>query len=460
MALTKEDQERIKNSWKNRNSGSSTTTGVGTSTGTSLLSDEDKKRISESWNKRFDIDDTYINNFFSDANTFLNGVQSAYGNLDYKTATAESSLDYYNSLRRTENDLSNRAWKIQNYLKTRKDDIDEETYNSMSEFLNNFSSPKYSQMFYDAKDYYSQWKSDDDYNYYQTYNGKNTTELDEIIAGLDDGEEKDWLTSYRASVDYDEMSKMDIQPLQNEINEMETVLKEAESIIMNNYGFGGDDADNSLKNQIREIIGGYSNGEYYTVDDLEAAIAAKKQRLVQAKRIQEGIQLASVADSSSENYDPEFSKYTGYTGSTYIDNGWNRFFSWDESVNLKSGYEDIRYDFINNPDEMMMHIAKTQGEDADKLLTALKPYTHMDKSQVATYNYYYAKHGREAADKYLDSIQESLNMVEGEALGKRVIENPLLKYTFFVSAGLDQFVSGAQGLWNSIKGIPNTASVN
>ena len=453
MALTKEDQERIKNRWQNRNSGSSTTTTTsgGTSTGTSLLSDEDKKRISESWNKRFDVDDTYINNFFSDANTFLNGVQSAYGNLDYKTATAESSGEYYSSLRQTEDDLGNRAWRIQNYLKTRKDDIDEETYNSLSEFLNNFSSPKYSQMFYDARDYYSQWKNEDDYNYYQKYNGKSTTELDEIFAGLEDGKEKDWVTSYRSAVAYDEMSKLDTQSLQNEIDEMEAVFKEAESIAMN-YGFYGEDADNDLKNQLHEVIGGYSNGKYYTIPDLEEAIAEKKQKLVQAQRIQDGIKMASVADPNSELYDPEFSKYTGYTGSTYIDNGWNRFFSWDESVNLKSGYEDIRYDFINNPDEMMMHISKTQGEDADRLLTALKPYTHMDKSQVATYNYYYAKHGREAADKYLDSIQESLNMVEGEALGKRVIENPLLKYTFFVNAGLDQFVSGAQGLWNSVKG--------
>ena len=167
MALTKEDQERIRNRWQNRNNGSSTTTTGGTSSGTSLLSDKDRERVSERWNKRFDLDETYINTFISDANSFLNRVQSDYNRLDYQSATADSSLDYYNSMRQTESDLSNRAWKIQNYLKTRKDDLDEETYKSMSSFVNNFSSPKFSQPFYEARDFYSQWESEDKYKEWQ-----------------------------------------------------------------------------------------------------------------------------------------------------------------------------------------------------------------------------------------------------------------------------------------------------
>ena len=167
MALTKEDQERIRNRWQNRNNGSSTTTTGGTSSGTSLLSDKDRERVKERWNNRFDLDETYINTFISDANSFLDRAQSDYNRLDYQSATADSSLDYYNSMRQTESDLSNRAWKIQNYLKTRKDDLDEETYNSMSSFLDNFSSPKFSQQFYDARDFYSQWESEDKYKEWQ-----------------------------------------------------------------------------------------------------------------------------------------------------------------------------------------------------------------------------------------------------------------------------------------------------
>ena len=168
MALSKEEQERIKKRWASRNSGddektSSTGSSTATTGGNSKLSDSEKERISDRWNKRFDVDDTYVNTFFNDANSFLERVKTDYNKLDYNSATAESSLDYYQSLRQTENDLSTRAWKIQNYLNNRKDKMDEEEYKNISSYLSSFTSPQFSQQFFDARDFYSQFETEDAY---------------------------------------------------------------------------------------------------------------------------------------------------------------------------------------------------------------------------------------------------------------------------------------------------------
>ena len=211
MALSIEDQERIRKRWESRQSGSAATTPVstgstaesgGTRTGTSLLSDSDKERIKARWNQRFDIDESYVNTFLTDANKFLTQAQTDYKKLDWNSATSESSLNYYKAMQQTENDLSNRAIKIQNYLNVNKGKIDEETYNNLSSYLENFTSPQFSKLFFDARDYYSQWESADAYDtavrqagYQKKYEGKSYSDLKGILANMEDGEEKQWLTN-------------------------------------------------------------------------------------------------------------------------------------------------------------------------------------------------------------------------------------------------------------------------
>lgn len=192
MALSKEEQERIKKLWENRHKGGSTDSSnvVSSGTGSSMLSDNDKDRIKQNWSKRFDVDDTFINTFISDANDFLNNAQTNYNKLDYKTATAESSLNYYKAMRETEDDLGNRAWKIQNYLKSHKNDIDEETYTSLSSFLDNFSSPKFSQLFFDARDYYSKWETEEDEKAAREKAEADAKRWEELTGGYDPTENK------------------------------------------------------------------------------------------------------------------------------------------------------------------------------------------------------------------------------------------------------------------------------
>ena len=294
--------------------------------------------------------------------------------------------------------------------------------------------------------------------YQKTYEGMTSEEISDVIAKLDDGEEREWLTAYKPLVEYDEKSKLDTNALQSEIEAMEQVYKEAESIALNSVGMGGQESDDYMRNQIRDIIGKFSNGQYSTMEELEKAIAQKKQKLTNASRVQEGIKLSGVADKNSEYYDPEFAKYTGYTGSTWIDGGFDRFFSWDESVNAKTGYEDIRYDFINDPDAVTDYLSKSTVSSDYHLLSGLQAYRNMTEDQVATYNYYYAKHGREAADKYLDSIQDSLNAKQGEKMAKPMEDKWLLQQVFGIAAGLDQFHSGLKNVFSNADYIPTSAT--
>ena len=427
MALSKEEQERYKKRWASRNSTGTTTDAGGngtTGSGASGLSESEKKRYQDRWSRRYDLDQTYLDTFFNDSSEFLKQVQTDYNKLDYKSATAQSSLDYYNSLRQRENDLKDRAWKISNFLNTRKDDIDEETYKNFSEYLKNFYSPQFSQQFFDARDYYSQFETEDAYNQY--------------VSKQKSDEEK---------------KNANLGALKTEIDSLENVFKEAESIVLNSMGMGGDDEDTRLQDQILGILS--KAGEYSSMKELEKAIAEKRKYYTEASRMQEGLMLASVADPTSANYDPDFAKYSGYAGSTWIDNGWDRFWSVDDTAGMKTGYDDIRYDYINDPDAVTDYLSK--GSNADlQLLSGLHAYSYMTKDQVAIYNYYYATGGKEAADKYLDSIQETLNSQQGNQLFSAVKGKPVLEYAFGVGAGLDQFGSGLKSLFSDQDYIPTT----
>ena len=417
MALSKEDQERIKKRWQNRNNEDSTTTSGGTSSGTSLLSDSDKARIADRWSKRFDVDDTYINTFISDATSFLNKVQTDYKKLDWQSATAKSSESYYSSMRKTESDLSERAGKIKNYLNAHKDEIDEETYNGLSEYLNQFSRPQFSQQFYDAKDYYSQWETEEDYN--------------------------SWLDYQK---EYEAKLNFDVDAGQKEVDALKAVREEYDHLIVRQSTANPESEANIRLREIRS--------QYGSKDDIDALISEKEAYLTQSKRLKEGVRLSSVNDPNSENYDPDFGKYSGYVSTEYGDGlSWDKIFGNQYGL----GYGDLTYEYINNQNGIREDIkrkasvfGKESGDGESQFEE--KGYDYLTEDETAIYNYYYAKDGKEAAEKYLDSIQEHLNARKATGMFKNMEDNTLLELAFGVAAGLDQFESGMEGLWNSIVG--------
>ena len=93
------------------------------------------------------VDDNYINTFTADTNRFFSKIGKNSVSYDEANSTLE--------------DLSTRYDTIQGWLHKNKSKLDDETYKS---FTSTFDGLKSS--FDSVKDYYSQWKSDDDYNKY------------------------------------------------------------------------------------------------------------------------------------------------------------------------------------------------------------------------------------------------------------------------------------------------------
>ena len=347
------------------------------------------------------VDDNYINTFISDTNDFFSSLSK--GSVSYNDAT--SKLE----------DLSSRYDSIQGWLYQNKSRFDEKSYKDLSSTFDGLKVD-----FDGVKDLYSKWETAEDY-------------------------EKD----VAAAKDYEAKSTADINSLSKEIEEMERVAEEYAAIDNEYYSTGNRILYTTEEGKAISDKYNAFNGQYGTLDEFQASINEKKLFMADAKRIQDGIKLASVSDPTSELYDPEFDKYTGFAGSTWVDNGFERFFTWDDSANAKTGYEDIRYDYINNHDNMVVPVENSA--DAG-MMHWLMTYEQMTEEEVNIYNYYYAKEGKEAADKYLDSIQESLNAREATRLFTNLEGKTFQEMLFGVSAGLDQFASGLKGLKNAVTG--------
>ena len=421
MALSKEEQERYKQRWQNRNTNSGTSTNTGSSVATgstaSGLSESEKKRYTDRWNSRYDLDQTYLDTFFNDADEFLNRVQTDYNKLDYQSATAASSLDYYKSLRNTESDLSARAQKVQRYLDTYKDKMDANKYNDLSAYLSNFTTPKFSQQFFDARDYYSQWENEDAYNQAVTQ-----------------------------QKEYESKKTADLGSLQKEIDSLQAVYDEAESIALKRGMGGGYDMDEYLDEQIRSILSKAGNGEYTKMSDLEKAIAQKSAYLNQAKVIQNGIRLAGVTGNS------DFAANSGYT-STKSD-------AWHSGLTSKfgMGYDDLTYEYINGKDNGMRSEIYQKAVSRDAKTDMYDLYDRMTDEQISIYNYHYATGGKEVAEEYLDSIIESLSYQEAQDRFSKIKDNTALELLFAIEAGVDQFQSGIKNLFSGDDYIPTTST--
>ena len=141
-------------------------------------SDEEKKKSStqSSGNKRSGgvadsfiakynptVDESYINKFISDVNSFTDQTSKAYNGLNWRSSTSGM---YDSLIDDTSRDLFFRSAMVRSYMNTHKDSFDKEHYNSFMSQLDSFD--KYRSDIRDAysgaKKFYSQFKTEDDYN--------------------------------------------------------------------------------------------------------------------------------------------------------------------------------------------------------------------------------------------------------------------------------------------------------
>ena len=266
--------------------------------------------------------------------------------------------------------------------------------------------------FKDISEFYSKWKTEDDFK-----------------ASLD------------AQKDLENLSSFDLNAGQKEVEELEKVLNEYEALTRKVQTLATSSPEYiSATNRLEEISKQYGGKGKAGI---ESVISEKKSYVNRAKYIQEGIALSGVANSD------DFDLHSGYV-STKSDDWWrkltgNEYDATYEYINNQNGFRD---EYKSNHRNMTRDNPWSDGESTYEE----KGYDHISEDEIAIYNYYYAKEGKEAAQKYLDSIQETLSARKATTMFSNMEDNPLLELAFQVEVGLDQFKSGAEGAWNAIIG--------
>lgn len=129
--------------------------------------EENKSKVEDALSARAkrlgqDVDENFVNSFFSDAYSFLKSASDESDNVGW--ANASSS---YSKKKSELEGLSSRYSKVRGWLTTNKGSIGDDEYNRLIKDLDDIRDNMYSveSYFSDNKDYFSQWKTEDEYKF-------------------------------------------------------------------------------------------------------------------------------------------------------------------------------------------------------------------------------------------------------------------------------------------------------
>lgn len=365
----------------------------------------------------------------------------------YEDAYVSDSADWADSVAQRRGSLDAEANGIIDYMYRFKDGLDADWFDKIISSLR--GSKTYQNQMADAavkdNEFWSSFgneelvkeygSAEEAYKYYQRsggyskkYSGLTYADLRNALAGLEDGEEKDWLTSYASSVDYDEKSKFDVAAGETEIKALEAEIQEladyytkAQDILLDYTGDPKEYDRQAAK--LYEKYGGNAREMEAFIKEKQQHLEEKRQYLDSAEYIQKGISLASVADNA------DFDQYSRYAG-TETDGWWDKLWS-----DYGMGYTDLTYEYINNQNGIRDEINQKHtvlGADRFDMESPFeeKGYDHLKDDEIAVYNYYYAKEGKRAAEAYLAFLSATLKARKNARLVDRTsafaAEHPVL----------------------------------
>jgi hypothetical protein len=375
------------------------------------------KHNSDFYNKTksrfYDEDDNFIDIYRSDSEDWKNTAVSMSSSAREKSTNIRSLLDEYGSY------------------------YDADTVSSMLKTLDEhekFSTDIVKQAV-EQHDYFSEYKDENDYNQKvvipknqnEEWASANTEALKTEIGNLE--------TSYKA---YSELkSKRNLRSSQ----------------LISNYIKSGYTRDEAVKLAAKDkdiIEYDKKLSVYGDMSNAEKSLSEKKQFYNNATRVQEGLSLSGITDPSSKHYDPNYLKYSA-KGEAMGDEKNGGFFTPDTQRKNQVAY------LRNNPD--MLELYEETANDANGaswgtseriLLDQIeyKAAKYMTDEEFLIYNAYLGKGDKESADKYLESIEETLTSRQGAAISEQQ-DTWLKKQLFSVYAGLDQWEQGIISLGNT-----------
>ena len=357
---------------------------------------EEKKVFQDTWG----LKQKSLEQYMTSSSDYFGNAQKAYGNMNYS-----NSSDIAAGRTRMAESLRAEGRELMKWLDQYQDYLDKDTYGEVSKYLRMMDDEygKVITSFGEKADFYGQFESEDDYNNYVA-----------------------------TQKEYEEKANLDLEAADKEISYLERVRDEY-SILTRTMT---DDRGTARLNELR--------AEYGELSDLDNLISERRAFRNQAKHIQEGITLSSVSRND------DFKEHSGYV-STKADGWWS-------NLNSKygMGYSDLVYEYINNQngirDEIdqkhRIYTADNPGSSGESTYK-WKGYDLLTEDEIAIYNYYYSRDGKEAAQKYLDSIQETLNYRKAAGMYGNMEDKTALELAFGMVAGYDQFASGITNLFNT-----------
>ena len=122
------------------------------------------KRINDrlsSFDKSATVDEDFVTVFLSDASSYLRKAKSQYEGIGFSNAS-----DTWKENRKSYTNLLARGQSIRDYLLKNKSSMDGNAYESVMKQVNSINDAlrSYSGAFSDARQYYSQWETEDEYN--------------------------------------------------------------------------------------------------------------------------------------------------------------------------------------------------------------------------------------------------------------------------------------------------------
>lgn len=370
----------------------------------------------------------------------------------------ESRLGHANaeSILRTNDSASqyllNRGSRIQAYLNN--SGADESTRQAFADYLAQTENmlSGYGDYFGNANDIYSQFATQNDYDqavkesgWYNTYGGKTADELLAALGNLEkDSDEYKWVAGYYNYQDTQQKLDYDTAEGQSQIEAMESDLAKFEELtaFRNSYR---DYLDNGGE-QVRDMdtqskLAQYDQlaRKYGSIENLNQQLTEARKVVGQAERLQTAEQMESVSSLS------DFASKSAYA-STELDTAWQKM--WSEGG---AGYGDATYEFINNTDGVREKVRDTGSKEKWRLLEKMTP------EEVAVYNYHYATGGKAEAEKYIDSIVESLSARRAVDIYAPIEGKTGRELLFGVGAGLNQFSTGTASAFSGADYIPTNS---
>lgn len=414
----------IKAGWTNPN--------IDSSTGTIK-----KKKYNEIKSSDYDfgVDESYVESFLNRSNNYFKNAENDSKDVNYNNA---SSL--YSNYRTSWRNLQDNADTIRAYYNANKDKIDTDSYNSMIGYLDAFDSNSSNiQKFYSNNaDFYSQWKTEDDYNK-AVEKQKNREEM--LSFDLDAGnKEIEYLKGIsekarNASKGKTNLSYNEYYNAYKRAGYGDAKAKELANNAVNN--------NNKINSNIDAEIAGYLEGTgYKSLQELNDAISKKNAYYNQAKLLQGNEKLKNDAINASD-----FKEYS-QKGDEIVNPSQKEAEGWFNIGNIHVGGADVGNIVTYSRDNYA-------GIRMGSHMVGNAKYHYMTNDEVSVYNYYLAKENegtvnKGTAQQYLDSLEDTLNQREaGEIFEKGLKDNTALELVFGVNAGLDQFKSGIKNLFNT-----------